>query len=235
MDLDIPSHRIALAVADDQLYERLSVVLAPHLAQSYQALGMGIVSTRTLRGFGPSAFDIFDSTGVRLARCRSREEVERRLLGLLSPLLPDPSRTRTFLDFRVALRSGRSVLIQRTVADSIKVVRALQRAGWTLVDSMNTEVDVRTGNVLIRGPLESQITQPPVVAESPIRSVIFAGPGEASEGRLLGALCQLHLPLRDGLNVHDSFDCLLRIATDAKSCVSEDDGEIAGWIKHQVT
>jgi hypothetical protein len=232
--LDIPFHRIAVAVDDDLLYERLRTVLAPHLTPSYRALGMSIVTNKTLRGFGPTSFDLFDLTGVRLARARSREEVERRLLGLLSPLLPDPSRIRTFLDFRVAVRSGQVVLIQAPVADSIRVMRALDRAGWSMVDSMITEVDLHTGRALLRGPLQPQIAQPPVVAEPQIDAVIYAGLGEPSDARLCAALCQRHLQLKDGLDVHDSFDCLVRIAAEATSFVSQDDGEIADWIKHHL-
>ena len=35
-----------------------------------------------LRGLGPAAFDIVDSTGVRLASCRSRHELERHVFEL---------------------------------------------------------------------------------------------------------------------------------------------------------
>ena len=234
MDLDIPFHRIALAVDDDLLYERLRTVLAPHLASTFRALGMSIVTNKTLKGFGPATFDLFDLTGVRLARARSRDEVVRRLLGLLAPLLPDPSRSRTFLDFRVAQRGAKAVLLQATVADSIRVVRALERAGWSLVDSMIAEIDVETGRALLRGPLQPQIAQPPVVAEPTIHAVIVAGLGEPSDARLVGALCQRHLHLKDGLDVHDSFDGLVRLAAEATSFVSQDDGEIADWIKHQL-
>lgn len=192
---------------------------------------MAIVTTRRLRGVGPAFFDIFDLSGVRLARARSRDEAERRLLGLLSPLVPDPARSRTFLDFRIALRSGRAVLVQPAVADSIRVVRSLERAGWSLVDSMITEVDVESRRVLVRGPLQPQISLPAVTAEATIDAVIFAGLGATSDARLLSALCHRHLHLKDGLDVHAAFDCLTLFAAGATSFVSQDDSEISEWIQ----
>lgn len=205
-------------------------MLEPHLAPTYRAVGMSIVTNRRLRGHGPATFDMFDLTGVRWARARSRGEVERRLLGLLSPLVPDPSRARTFLDFRVALRSNRAVLVQPAVADSIRVVRSLNRAGWSLVDSMITELHLETGRVLMREPLTTVIDLPAVVGEATVEAVLFGGIGATSDARLLSALCRQHLQLKDGVAAHGAFDCLTRIAFDATSFASQDDVEIAEWV-----
>ena len=205
-------------------------MLAPYVAPSFRAVGLSIVTNRRFQGYGPAYFDIFDVTGVRRARARSRTEVERRMFGLLSPLVPDPSRARIFLDFRVALKSGRAVLVQPTVADSIHVVRSLERAGWSLVDSMIAEVDVDTGRVVLRGPLAETIELPAVDEVATVDAVLFAGGGATGDARLLSTLCQRHLKLEDGRSVYDAFDCLTRIAVGAKSFASENDAETARWV-----